>query len=70
MSPVKVVKFREVDESFGLDLLQELARAYTASSNTRMQVVEIAEMCVLCYDPLPTSNLFGFLMKPHTYMML
>ena len=42
MSPVKVVKFHEVDESFGLDLLQELARAYTASSNTRMQVIEIA----------------------------
>lgn len=41
VSPVKVVKFYEVDEEFQLDLLQELARAYTASSNTRTQVLSI-----------------------------
>ena len=38
VAPVKAVKFNEVDEGFGFDLLQVLARAYSASSNTRTQV--------------------------------
>lgn len=49
VSPVKVVKFYEVDEEFQLDLLQELARAYTASSNTRTQVFVLP----LCFIVTP-----------------
>ena len=41
VSTVKVVMFAEIDQGFARDLLQELARAYSASSNTRTQVIII-----------------------------
>jgi serine/threonine-protein kinase ATR len=37
VSTVRVVMFAEIDQGFARDLLQELARAYSASSNTRTQ---------------------------------
>ena len=33
--------FAEIDQGFARDLLQELARAYSASSNTRTQVITV-----------------------------
>ena len=48
VSPVKIVKFYEIDQSFGMELLQELARAYSASSNTRTQVICIAVITEYC----------------------
>ena len=45
VSPVKAVRFYEVNEEFGVDLLKELARAYSASSNTRSQVLEHSWQC-------------------------
>jgi serine/threonine-protein kinase ATR len=59
VSPVKVVKFHEVDKSFGLDLLQELARAYTASSNTRTQdccAFAIQEVLRVCNNTAMSSD--------------
>lgn len=35
---MKTVKFYDIDGDFGMDLLKELARAYSASPNTRSQV--------------------------------
>ena len=58
VSPVKVVKFHEVDKSFGLDLLQELARAYTASSNTRTQVIQLeSAVFVVGLYHIPSSDI-------------
>ena len=38
MSPMKFVKFYDIDGDFGMELLKELSRAYSASPNTRSQV--------------------------------
>ena len=49
VSTVKVVMFEEIDQRFAADLLQELARAYSASSNTRTQVnIYRPFLCIKC----------------------
>ena len=39
MSPIGQVRFYDIDGDFVIDLLKELVRAYSASPNTKSQVL-------------------------------